>query len=75
MVIAESNDPVVVAEELYEDANKAMGERLEWRVLEGGHDVTIRKPREIVDGICEAWEMGYVGSGVESVLKQISVDS
>ncbi|KAG4438032.1 hypothetical protein IFR05_006491 [Cadophora sp. M221] len=70
LVIAGSNDSIVVAEELYEDVREALGDKLDWRVLEGAHDITILKPKEIVDALCESWEIrGSIrGRGLKLVL-------
>lgn len=57
LIIAGSEDPIIVAEELREDATKVLGEKLKWKVIDGAHDITITKPKEIVDEICRTWKV------------------
>jgi len=45
-----------IADELNEDAKATIGEdRLEWRVIEGGHEFPISRPDEVVDEIAGVW--------------------
>lgn len=47
-----------IANELNEDAKATIGEdRLEWRVIEGGHEFPISRPDEVVDEIAGVWEI------------------
>ncbi|KAL2072387.1 hypothetical protein VTL71DRAFT_11730 [Oculimacula yallundae] len=66
LIIAGSKDPIVVADELYEDATEALGDKLDWKVLEGRHDVTIMRPKEIVDELCRSWDL-RLGACAEDV--------
>ncbi|KAK0106398.1 hypothetical protein ONS96_004029 [Cadophora gregata f. sp. sojae] len=57
LIVAGSKDPIIVSEELYEDAVEALGDNLDWKVLEGAHDITITRPKDIVDAICDSWQL------------------
>jgi len=58
LVIAGSNDTIVHAEELKEDATKLLGpDKLEWRLLDGAHNIPTTHPGEIVNEICSFWKI------------------
>ncbi|KAL5323500.1 hypothetical protein ACEPPN_008037 [Leptodophora sp. 'Broadleaf-Isolate-01'] len=72
LIIAGSNNPIVVAKELYEDAREALGDKLDWRVLEGAHGITIMRSKEIVDALCESWQIrGSVSDGQSLAMKEV----
>ena len=56
LIIFGAQDPVIVAEEVGEDATAALGkENIEVIRLEGGHDVPIVNSRGCADAITEFW--------------------
>lgn len=57
LIIAASHDPIIVAGELHKDATKALGDKLDWKILEGDHSITITRPKEIVEAICHSWRL------------------
>ena len=59
LVIAGRLDPMIVADELKEDIETCMGtNKVEWRLIEGGHDTPCTHPEEIVDMIHDFWGDG-----------------
>lgn len=63
LVIAATKDPIVNPEELKEDILAVLGsENLEWRLLEGAHDIPVTKPGLIVTEICD-----FLKSNSESI--------
>ena len=56
LVMAGNTDPVIVPAELEEDAAEAMGrDKLEWRVIDGGHEFPITRSGEVVEEISRFW--------------------
>ncbi|KAH6671411.1 Alpha/Beta hydrolase protein [Halenospora varia] len=56
VIIAGSTDEVIVAEELHEDAKAAVGEdKMEWRLIEGGHEFPITSPYLVAKEIGDIW--------------------
>ncbi len=59
LVIVGSHDPIVVAQELKEDVMEVLGvDKVEWRVIDGMHDIPGTAPGEIVDAISTFWGIG-----------------
>lgn len=57
LIIAASHDPIIKAEELKEDAMEVLGaDKLEWRLIDGAHDIPITDARKIVSEICGFWK-------------------
>jgi hypothetical protein len=57
LVIAGTDDPIISTKDL-KDAIEAIGvEKLESRLIEGAHNMPDAASREIVDEICEFWNM------------------
>ncbi len=58
MIVA-TEDPIIAVEELREDATAVVGaDRIEWRVVDGAHDIPVTAPSEIVDAVCTFWGVG-----------------
>ncbi|TVY83988.1 Serine hydrolase-like protein [Lachnellula suecica] len=56
IIIAGKTDPIIVADELHEDATATVGaDNIEWRVIEGGHEFPISCPDEVVNEIAGVW--------------------
>lgn len=56
LIIAATNDPIVDPKELKEDATEVLGaDKLEWRLIEGAHDIPVTDPEKIVSAICDFW--------------------
>jgi pimeloyl-ACP methyl ester carboxylesterase len=56
LIIGGSRNPVIVAEELREDAIEAIGEeKVVWRVVDGGHDFPITRREEVMEEVCDFW--------------------
>ncbi|RDL36772.1 uncharacterized protein BP5553_06124 [Venustampulla echinocandica] len=56
LIIAGKTDPIIVPEELHDDAIEAIGaENVEWRVIHGGHEFPITVPELVVNEISEVW--------------------
>ncbi|PVH73702.1 alpha/beta-hydrolase [Cadophora sp. DSE1049] len=75
LIIAGSNDPIIVADELHEDAVEALGDNLDWRVLEGAHDITIARPKEIADAIFDSWQLEDMPIKPDSVMTKDRCDT
>ncbi|KAG9237606.1 alpha/beta-hydrolase [Amylocarpus encephaloides] len=57
VILVGRTDPVIVATELEEDAKAAIGqEKVEWRVMEGGHEFPITQPDAVVEEIDGVWK-------------------
>lgn len=58
LIIAGATDPVIIAKELREDAEAAIGPgKLKWRVIEAGHEFPITNADEVVAMVSEVWGM------------------
>ncbi|KAF4632706.1 hypothetical protein G7Y89_g5414 [Cudoniella acicularis] len=56
IIFVGSTDEIIVPEELHEDAKAAIGgERIEWRVIEGGHEFPITHPDLVAKEISQIW--------------------
>jgi len=55
LIFAASHDPIINAMELEEDVAPILGDRFEWILLDGAHDITNTHPDKIADGIFEFW--------------------
>ena len=57
LVICGENDPIIVKDELVEDATSVLSkDGVDFRFCECGHDVPIAKSEEVVDYIYQFWE-------------------
>ncbi|RDW74077.1 hypothetical protein BP5796_07519 [Coleophoma crateriformis] len=60
LIIAGSTDPVIVPAELEEDAKAAIGDdKVEWLVIEGGHEFPITAAGEVTEQIRKHWRLEY----------------
>lgn len=58
MIIVGSEDAVISAVELKEDALEAIGEEnVEWRIVEAGHEFPVSKADEILELVSEFWHL------------------
>jgi pimeloyl-ACP methyl ester carboxylesterase len=56
MIIAGTTDAVIVQKELEADASVALGaDKVEWKVLEGGHDFPITSANKVVQEVSGFW--------------------
>lgn len=55
LVIAGTTDPVIIAKELYEDAEATIGDRLDFREIVGGHEFPVTDADKVVDIVSEFW--------------------
>jgi pimeloyl-ACP methyl ester carboxylesterase len=59
MIIAGSEDTVIDAVELREDALNAIGEdNVAWRVVDCGHEFPVKKANEVLDLVSQFWNLG-----------------
>jgi len=66
LVILGKQDPVVIAEEVMEDASAAFGSgNVEFVLLPAGHEVPVTRSKEVVDAVLEFWDEREVEGGVE----------
>jgi pimeloyl-ACP methyl ester carboxylesterase len=57
LLLLGKDDTVVVAEEMCEDAEQALGkEAVEIRVMDGGHELPVTDPREVAQTILDFWK-------------------
>jgi hypothetical protein len=54
-IITRSSDPIIKAKELKEDVVGA--DKLEWRLIDGAHDIPTSDPGRIVNEICSFWKI------------------
>lgn len=47
LVVAGSEDAVIIANELKEDAEGFLGRKLDWKVVDGGHEFPVNKSEEV----------------------------
>jgi len=58
LIFVASHDPIIVAKELKEDATKVLGaDKVEWRLIDGAHDIPATDSGKIVNEICGCWEI------------------
>ncbi|EPE29178.1 alpha/beta-Hydrolase [Glarea lozoyensis ATCC 20868] len=58
LVIVGDTDPIIVANELEEDAKEAIGaDDVVWKVVHGGHEFPITHPDEVVGHIAKVWRI------------------
>ncbi|KAG4442199.1 hypothetical protein IFR05_002309 [Cadophora sp. M221] len=58
LIVTATKDPIVNPDELKEDATEVVGgERLEWALIDGAHDIPVTDSVKIVDAICRFWKM------------------
>jgi predicted esterase len=55
LLILGKEDTVIIAEEMCEDAEKVFGDKVEIRVLDGGHEVPVTDARVVAQTIREFW--------------------
>lgn len=58
LIIAGATDPVIIAKELREDSEAAIGaDNVEWRTIQGGHEFPVTNADEVVAMVSEVWEL------------------
>jgi hypothetical protein len=59
LVMGGTIDPIIIADQLKEDIVAAMGDdKVEWRLIEGAHNIPYTNSKEIVDIISKFWGNG-----------------
>jgi predicted esterase len=58
LIITGSSDPIIKAKELKEDVLELVGaDKLEWRLIDGAHDIPTSDPGRTVNEICSFWKI------------------
>jgi predicted esterase len=55
LLILGKEDTVIIAEEMCEDAQKVFGDKVEIKVLDGGHEVPVTDASIVAETILEFW--------------------
>ena len=55
-IVLGATDPIIIKQELEEDATELLSENVEFAVLDAAHDVPITKGNEVVEAILDFWK-------------------
>ncbi|TVY24882.1 Serine hydrolase-like protein [Lachnellula hyalina] len=56
IIMAGETDPIIIADELHKDSKEEIGaEKVEFKVIRGGHEFPIARPDEVVEEIVRIW--------------------
>lgn len=57
LIICGQNDPIIVKDELVEDATRVLGDNVEFKIVDAGHELPITKSQDVVAHICKFWNI------------------
>ncbi|RDW82433.1 hypothetical protein BP6252_03545 [Coleophoma cylindrospora] len=57
LIVAGTTDPIIIANEIKEDAERVLGDKLEWILLSGAHDIPVVDSETICGHIAKFWAL------------------